>query len=184
MLFLGIDPGATGAISVHFAKNFGQPAKLLEVDDLPAAEGSVTAGGFAYQLGQIFMTYLEGPDFTEGKRPEGLESVHAMVERQWGRPKDAAHIMRKVVTSSARIEGVLAGMGITYETVSPSTWKKAIGLPPTSDPALGKDQARARATELYPTHAGTFIRKKDHNRADAALIGRYLVYKLGQEYGS
>jgi crossover junction endodeoxyribonuclease RuvC len=37
-----------------------------------------------------------------------------------------------------------------------------------------KDTARTRAIELWPSHAQLFARKKDHGRAEAALIARWL----------
>ena len=53
---------------------------------------------------------------------------------------------------------------MTVETVSPSTWKAAMGL--TSD----KDKARERASFLIPTHKHLFARKKDDGMAEAALL--------------
>jgi crossover junction endodeoxyribonuclease RuvC len=51
--------------------------------------------------------------------------------------------------------------------VSPAQWKRAMHL--TSD----KEQSRARALETFPVCAHHFARKKDHGRAEAALIALY-----------
>jgi hypothetical protein len=50
--------------------------------------------------------------------------------------------------------------------VSPAKWKRALGL---SD----AETSRAKAIETWPTQAGLFARKRDHNRAEAALLGLY-----------
>jgi crossover junction endodeoxyribonuclease RuvC len=49
----------------------------------------------------------------------------------------------------------------------PPKWKKALGL--NSD----AETSRARAVETWPTRADLCARKRDHNRAEAALLGRF-----------
>jgi hypothetical protein len=51
--------------------------------------------------------------------------------------------------------------------VEPSVWKKFHGLR-----GKNKEQSRLRALQLFPPHA-LLARKKDHVRAEAALIGAF-----------
>jgi crossover junction endodeoxyribonuclease RuvC len=65
------------------------------------------------------------------------------------------------------IEGVVASLGIPMRRVVPQVWIKKMKV------RNGKDGARAMAMELFPHSADKFARKKDHNRADAALLAYY-----------
>jgi len=63
--------------------------------------------------------------------------------------------------------GILAANFIPHTLVPPVRWKRALGVP------ADKDGARARASQLLPTHAGLWTRAKDDGRAEAALIALY-----------
>jgi hypothetical protein len=52
--------------------------------------------------------------------------------------------------------------------------EKALGL--NSD----GETSRARAIETWPARAELFARKRDHNRAEAALLGLYAL-KVGRQ---
>jgi crossover junction endodeoxyribonuclease RuvC len=62
------------------------------------------------------------------------------------------------------IKGVCGGLRIPFSLVTPGKWKRDLGL------KADKDQARARAAQLWPGAAAHFARKKDDGRAEAALI--------------
>jgi hypothetical protein len=61
---------------------------------------------------------------------------------------------------------VVALCNIPYRLVTPGKWKNHFGL--DSD----KEKSRALAIQFWPG-CGHFARKKDHGRAEAALIARY-----------
>jgi len=61
-------------------------------------------------------------------------------------------------------KGVLAALSIPYILVTPAKWKKHFGL------GRDKDESRAAATRLFPARADLFTKKKDSDRAEAALI--------------
>jgi crossover junction endodeoxyribonuclease RuvC len=63
--------------------------------------------------------------------------------------------------------GVLAGMGIPCELITPAKWKRDLKVNP------GKDGSRLMAMTLWPEHAGEFKRVKDDGRAEAALIAKW-----------
>lgn len=58
-------------------------------------------------------------------------------------------------------------LGIPYVMVTPQKWKKHYGL------AKEKDLARQKALHLWPERADWIKFKKNHDRAEAALMGKY-----------
>ena len=149
-VILGIDPGATsGAIAIVV------DGQLLDVVDMPCADGIIAASLLAIELREAALAGLDD-------RPDVIiERVHAM-------PKQGVTSMFKFGRSLGVIEGVVATLGWPVEWVTPQMWKRHYGL-------IGKDKDAARllALETWPEHAETFRRKKDVGRADAALIARW-----------
>ena len=66
------------------------------------------------------------------------------------------------------MRGVLAGLGIPYELVTPQKWKRAMGVP-----SGDKSSSRPVALRLFPSLAAELRLKKDHGKADALLIAGY-----------
>jgi len=64
--------------------------------------------------------------------------------------------------------GLLATLGIPYETVRPNDWKREFGLL-----SQEKGASRVRAQELFPAATKHLTLIKHHNRADALLIAQY-----------
>ena len=145
---IGIDPGATsGAIAIFV------DGELLDVVDMPCADGIIAAGLLAIELREAALAGFDS-------RPTVIvERVHAM-------PKQGVSSTFKFGRSLGVIEGVIATLGWPTVWVTPQAWKKTHGL-------IGKDKDAARmlALETWPEHAETFRRRKDVGRADAALIG-------------
>lgn len=63
--------------------------------------------------------------------------------------------------------------GVKYTLVVPPKWKKSYGLLGLSKDPDAKTHSREMATKLFPKSADLFVRVKDHQRAEAALIARY-----------
>lgn len=63
-------------------------------------------------------------------------------------------------------------LGIALELVTPPVWKKHFRLTGMA-PEIAKEAARQRALELAPWLTANLDRKRDHNRAEALLIGLY-----------
>jgi crossover junction endodeoxyribonuclease RuvC len=141
---IGIDPGVTGAFALYAGD------RLVEVHDLPVSGGHLDAAILADQL--------EGLLSAEGLRP------HVYVELQGIRPGSAAGAAGKSMRGFGRIEGVIAALDWPIRIVTPAQWKRQTQTP------QDKDGARARASQLMPEGAGFWTRKKDHGRAEAALI--------------
>ncbi len=141
-VYLGVDPGATGAIAA-----ISDRGCFYWVEDMP----NPLVGPL---IADLFDT--PGPGYTAA-----IENVHAM-------PVNGSIGNFKLGEAFATIRCALAMLDIPYRLVTPGQWKKAMRV--TAD----KDTARTRAIELWPAHAELFKRKKDHGRAEAALIARWL----------
>ena len=83
-------------------------------------------------------------------------------------PKQGASSGFKYGRAVGALEAAIALSGIPVQIIEPSMWKRALRLP-------GKDKEAARqcALELFPAAHALLARKKDHGRAEAALIALY-----------
>jgi len=152
---IGIDPGASGAIAIYEPE-----LGLLTVYDMPIVE--VIRGGkakkevSAYSLAVIIREYKP--------TTVTLEKVGAM-------PGQGVSSMFQFGRGVGMIEGVVAGLQMPLDYVTPQKWQKAVGM------RAGKDGARERAAQIFPAYASQFSRKKDDGRADAALIAYWSFTK-------
>lgn len=153
--FVGIDPGATGAIGA--VDHRGDYALVIDMPlwDCCGAKVVDTGGGWEFRSPGAHISVA-------------VEKVHAMPGQG--------------VTSMFNFGMMYGGaieLGDNLATnpailVTPQTWKKFHGL-------IGKDKDAARllALEKWPAAAAQLKRKKDVGRADALLIADWL---RAQEY--
>lgn len=149
---MGIDPGASGAISFYF------PARpdLIAVNDMPLVAGEIDAAELARSIAQFLPTL-------------------AIIEQVGAMPKQGVSSTFKFGMSYGIARGVVAALGVSTHLVTPGRWKKHFRL--DSD----KEKARALAIRLWPK-SGHFSRKKDHGRAEAALLARFAAETMGGAY--
>ena len=140
---LGIDPGITGGIAFYFP---GNPS-MIAAEDIPVAGGEVDVDLLAARL-------------------RHMTPAHAFIERASAMPKQGVSSTFKFGAAYGALRAVVAACQIPTTLVTPAVWKKHYRL------SADKEQARAMAIRLWPG-AGCFSRKKDHGRAEAALIARY-----------
>jgi hypothetical protein len=141
---LGIDPGLSGAIAFFFP---AAPDRVA-AEDMPVVAGEVDAATLAARILQM------GPAF-------------AVVERVASMPKQGVASTFKFGASYGAVRGVLTALQIRTHLVAPALWKKHFKL--DSD----KEKARALALRLFAASPEHFSRKKDHGRAEAALLAVY-----------
>lgn len=135
--YIGIDPGATGALSVIFTGD-GIPFKLDTVEFKNAG-----IDGFIFALKDILTFSPIGKVM--------VESVHAM-------PKQGVSSMFTFGTRFGEILGALKALGIGYELVTPQKWQKEIGVvKPTSTTAERKKAISEKIIAMYP-ETGSLIR--------------------------
>jgi crossover junction endodeoxyribonuclease RuvC len=89
---------------------------------------------------------------------------HAIIEHVSSAPGAGVSTSFSFGKTTGMTIGVLCGLKIPYLSIHPAVWKKTFGL------STNKDDSRFKAVELFPDARGYFARKKDHNRAEAALL--------------
>ena len=143
MLVIGIDPGASGALAFYFPDT----PERISVYDMPLVDGEINCGHLAYQI----KSYK--PDF-------------AIIELVGARPGQGVSSMFKFGVAFGMARATVSTLMIPHRFVTPAKWKKHFNLP------ADKEKARELATQLWPS-AMSFARKKDHGRAEAALLCKY-----------
>jgi crossover junction endodeoxyribonuclease RuvC len=150
---IGIDPGAGGAVAI-----LERNGTLVQVFEMPAVE--VVVGGKAKRRVSPEMLAAE-------LRMYNVPGTVAIIEQVGAMPGQGVSSMFAFGEAFGLAKGVLAGMSIPFQSVTPGKWKKALNL------NAGKDGARAKAAALWPDMAGEFRRVKDDGKAEAALIGHW-----------
>lgn len=148
---IGVDPGAAGAIAI-----LEDGGKLVHVFDMPSVE--IVTGGKAKRRVSPEMLAAELRLYADQGAVAYVEQVGAM-------PGQGVSSMFAFGQAFGIVLGVMAGLAIPCQTVTPGKWKKAMNL------NAGKDAARAKAAQVWPGQAGEFKRVKDDGKAEAALIG-------------
>jgi crossover junction endodeoxyribonuclease RuvC len=155
---IGIDPGITGAVALVRYDAEGT-IKLEAVFDLPTV--SKTTNARTKQevnlpaLANMLRQAIDVP--FPARFDVFLEDVHAM-------PGQGVTSMFRFGHVAGAIEGIVAALKIPMQKVQPKQWQALVRV--RKEP----DAGRLRASQMFPAQADLFARKKDHNRADAALI--------------
>ncbi len=150
MIYVGIDPGLTGAIVAIGAEG-------IEFHDMP-----VLAIKKKTQLDYAGLAHVLRRYPNRGEVMAAIELVGAM-------PGQGVSSMFKFGQVYGAVLATLAALQIPYQTITPPVWKRAYRLV-----GCEKDESRARALELFPAAVEHLKRKKDHGRADALLLAEYL----------
>lgn len=99
---------------------------------------------------------------------ETHQPTHALIERAQALPKQGASSGFKYGRAVGAIEAAITLCSIPAEIVEPSAWKRFWKLP-----GKDKESGRQRALQLFPAAHALLARKKDHGRAEAALLALY-----------
>lgn len=161
---VGIDPGLGGALSRFEA------GILTDIKDMPVNTQVLHRTGGAIR------------DLIGGKKELTRRSMDAaslaILLRTWTNGHDAMVIKEKMSTrpnqNSSKIMkvdgiliGVIAGLGIELVEIDPNKWKLGLGL------SADKKKSIEMAIRLFPSWKHMFARVKDHDRAEAVLLGLY-----------
>lgn len=170
--YIGIDPGATGAIALIY------PDGRLGIWDI---DSSIN----------LAINALVGIAKT-------IPDIVAAIEHVGTMPGQGAASQGKFLQGAGMLKGALIALQVPIVAEpTPVAWKKLVGIAmnPPKPPrplkqctevekkahraaltAYKRDQktvSRERAAELFPSHADKFSRAKDDGRAEAALIAEY-----------
>jgi crossover junction endodeoxyribonuclease RuvC len=156
---LGCDPGLAGALALLRCEGL----KIEGIYDTPVTDGRVDAARLALIVG---MCQLQG-------------TIVAAVELVSSMPRQAGAFNFGV--SAGCVHGVLGALGVPMVLISPGVWKPACGLRRLANESQAQNKSRARelAQKLWPLQAGLFKLIKNHDRAEACLLARYYVAKMG-----
>ena len=149
MKILGIDPGIRGGLAIVGKTNSAAPT-LIDAIDIP------TVGVGAKERVDVLAIRA----WIETHKPDC-----AVIERAQAMPKQGASAGFKYGRAVGAIEGALACCEVPMEIIEPTAWKKAHHLR-----GGDKESGRQRVLQLFPSAHALFARKKDHARAEAALI--------------
>lgn len=151
MRVLGIDPGIEGGWAILDSSG------LVSCGDLPVAG----AGAQRMVSATLFRSVLE--QF----KPDA-----AVVELVSAMPKQGVASSFKFGRSLGVVEGVIGSFMVPITWVSAAKWKRDLKL------SNDKEVSRQRAIQTWPSAAQLhFSRKKDHGRAEAALIALWRLPK-------
>lgn len=159
---VGIDPGVTGAIAAIL-----DDQKTCIIFDMPTIT-EVNAKRKEQVLDIVkFMDIMS----TLSQKYE----LRAFVEHTQPM-KDSAMTAFSMGQMRGNLIAILVCKSIAFEEVTPQEWKKFHRLL-----RCDKDASRKVASEKLPLSRDKFERKKDHNRAEAALIAAYGFTRIYKE---
>jgi crossover junction endodeoxyribonuclease RuvC len=149
-LYLGVDPGLTGAMALVDASG-----AFHSVEDIPVmARGK---GRVKHEVDPAGLARL--------LRPHAASIKLAVVEQVSSMPGQGVASVFSMGHSLGCIVGVLQALGVPLRLVPASVWKRKAGV------SADKNLARSEAIRLWP--GAPLDRVKDHNRAEALLLARH-----------
>jgi crossover junction endodeoxyribonuclease RuvC len=153
MRIIGIDPGLSGAIAIL------EDGKIKELFDMPVMpDGKKNKR----QLNNALLVKLIKDNI------KNIEDTVMVVEQVNAMPGQGVTSMFNFGQTFGAIKGICAALGLPIFFVRPAKWKKHFELINSS-----KDASRTKAIEMYPSISEQLSKKKDVNKSDAILIGRY-----------
>ena len=164
LAILGVDPGVRGGLAIVVVDADGAAPQLVDAIDIPVA-------GIGAKERVDVLTIR---NWIAQHAP-----AHALIERAQAMPKQGASSGFKYGRAVGAIEAVTACCVIPLTIVEPAMWKKFHALR-----GGDKESGRQRALQLFPTAHALLARKKDHGRAEAALIALYQLNRIPAQAGS
>lgn len=148
MITIGIDPGMTGAISFLGQGQNAEPP-VCKVFDLPVIRDGALSWIDGARLRSRILSERDGPCF-------------AVIERVSAMPKQGVASSFNFGVGFGSVLGVLGAIGIPVEFVTPSKWKRELGL------SRDKHASLHKARLLFPDCELSLC--KHEGRAEALLI--------------
>jgi len=149
-VFVGIDPGFTGAIAFYWPDS-----NSVEVHDMPVyknIKGKTELN--LYELHKIL-------------KPEGDEPHHVILEQVSAVRGNGVSSMFRFGQAYGATQMAIAAHKLPMTLVTPAKWKSYLGL--NKDKGL----SRSLASQRWPAQADLFKRVKDDGRSEACLLALY-----------
>ena len=155
MLVIGIDPGITGSIC------FFEDGKIIDLIDMPnMADGKK-------QKKQVNGAQIYNEILLRTKNVE-KRNIKVVIEHVSAMPGQGVTSMFNFGQSFGVLKGICSAMQLPMHFVRPAKWKRFFNLINAE-----KDASRTKAIEIFPYISSQLSRKKDANKADAALIASF-----------
>jgi len=155
MLVIGIDPGITGSIC------FFEDGKIIDLIDMPnMADGKK-------QKKQVNGAQIYNEILLRIKHVE-KRNIKVVIEHVSAMPGQGVTSMFNFGQSFGVLKGICSAMQLSMHFVRPAKWKRFFNLINAE-----KDASRTKAIEIFPYISTQLSRKKDANKADAALIASF-----------
>lgn len=154
MIFLGIDPGLTGAVAWWWPAK--ERMRVLDIPSRPARKGRE----------------LDAKAFHQMLKAKSEHTVFAAIEVQKILPRQGVQVSQKTMTTFGQILMAVEALEIPYVTVQAQTWRKAVGLKSLKG-VKDKDPSMLLAKRQFKSVGEYLTRKSDHDRAEAMLIAWY-----------
>jgi|TARA_B100000131_G_C18015451_1_gene572259 crossover junction endodeoxyribonuclease RuvC len=155
MLVIGIDPGITGSIC------FFEDGKVIDLIDMPnMADGKK-------QKKQVNGAQIYNEILLRTKNVE-KKNIKVVIEHVSAMPGQGVTSMFNFGQSFGVLKGICSAMQLSMYFVRPAKWKRFFNLINAE-----KDASRTKAIEIFPYISTQLSRKKDANKADAALIASF-----------
>lgn len=173
-IFLGIDPGLTGALAV-----LSDDLKIIKFYDTPVLV-VMSAKKKRQQMNAPMIRIM----FEEIRSVYGSDLL-AVIEKVSAMPSTHEGDKGTGMGATSAFNygkgvgiwlGLLAGCQIPFEEVHPATWKASL----LRDMGKDKDASRVKAMNLFPHIASQLQLKKHHGRADALLMAAYMRHTRGR----
>jgi crossover junction endodeoxyribonuclease RuvC len=167
MIFVGIDPGVTGALAaIH-----GQDVVMLA--DAPVVWAGKRRIPAVREMDELLvslrgqLTVINGGD------------ICVAIEKQQAMPKQGVVSMFGLGRGYGIWEGLIAARHWPYTLVSPRDWHKVIlcGMPTGGKQSKGS--ARIVAGRLFPLAETRLGERQSNDRSDALLIAEYARRTMG-----
>lgn len=157
-VFIGIDPGVSGAVAVL-------TSETVTLFDVPTRKGTKGELYMAGEMADILRPYA-------GQAFAILEQASPSFQRpgQGDGSKPSSGNMNAAMKIGVGVglwEGILAALGIPYEMALPITWKRSFRLS-----GADKKASRARAQELFPVVRAELAKRRP-DFAEALLLAEY-----------
>jgi crossover junction endodeoxyribonuclease RuvC len=155
MLVIGIDPGITGSLC------FFEDGKIVDLIEMPnMADGKK-------QKKQVNGAQIYNEILLRTKNVE-KKNIKVVIEHVSAMPGQGVTSMFNFGQSFGVLKGICSAMQLSMHFVRPAKWKKYFNLINAE-----KDASRTKAIEIFPYISNQLSRKKDANKADAALIASF-----------
>jgi crossover junction endodeoxyribonuclease RuvC len=152
MNFIGIDPGANGAVSFLIDGQIGN------IFDVPKVGKDVDEARWAKEWGNALRVHAD----------------HIFIEQVGAMPGQGVTSMFNFGEKFGFVKALAYSAGVPVTFMRPQEWKKLVGIPSGSE----KGASRLRASQLFPQHSDNWSRVKDDGRAEAVLIAYAGMLKL------